>query len=248
MVATGQRYDDLVGEAVGVPVIGWEFAWLDGRAAGSEPSWSYPDLARPLLRRAHSLLDLDTGGGELLAELAPLPPHTVAVEGWPPNTPVARDRLAPYGVSVVTELPGGEEEFDLVLSRHGRLPADDIARLLRRGGTVLSQQVGSDDLAELNAALGAPKPLAKTWTAEVAVAALEAAGLQVTDVREEHPALVFHDIGAVVYQLRAVPWQIRDFDVRRYDRALRRLDAVIRTEGQFTAVAHRFLVEASRPR
>jgi SAM-dependent methyltransferase len=247
-VATGQRYDDLVGEAVGVPVTGWEFAWLDGRAVGSEPSWSYPGLARPLLRRAHSLLDLDTGGGELLAELAPLPPHTVAVEGWPPNTPVARDRLAPYGVSVVTELPGGEDEFDLVLSRHGRLPAEDIARLLRPGGTVLSQQVGSDDLAELNAALGAPEPHAKTWTAEVAVAALEAAGLAVTDVREERPALVFHDVGAIVYQLRAVPWQVRDFDVRRYDRALRRLDAVIRTEGHFTASAHRFLVAASRPR
>ncbi len=247
-MATGQRYDDLVGEAVGVPITGWEFAWLDGRAVGSEPSWSYPGLARPLLRRAHSLLDLDTGGGELLAELAPLPPHTVAVEGWPPNTPVARDRLAPYGVSVVTELPGGEDEFDLVLSRHGRLPAEDIARLLRPGGTVLSQQVGSDDLAELNAALGAPEPHAKTWTAEVAVAALEAAGLAVTDVREERPALVFHDVGAIVYQLRAVPWQVRDFDVRRYDRALRRLDAVIRTEGHFTASAHRFLVAASRPR
>ena len=25
-----------------------------------------------------------------------------------PNTPVARDRLAPFGVSVVTELPGDE--------------------------------------------------------------------------------------------------------------------------------------------
>src|SRR5262245_1946927 len=111
------RYETLVGEAVGVDIVGWEFAWLDGRAVGSEPSWSYPHLARPLLRHATSLLDLDTGGGELLAELAPLPPHTVAVEGWMPNVPVARDRLAPYGVHVVTELPAGEEEFDVVLSR-----------------------------------------------------------------------------------------------------------------------------------
>ena len=241
-----QGYDELVGEAVGVPMTGWEFAWLDGRALGSEPSWSYPAVVRPLLRRAHSVLDLDTGGGELLAELAPLPPHTVAVESWAANTPVARDRLTPYGVSVVTELPGGEDEFDLVLSRHGRLPADDIARLLRRGGTVVSQQVGSEDLADLNAALGAPKPHLKQWNADVAVAALEAAGLQVTDVREERPALAFHDVGAVVYQLRAVPWQIRDFQTQRYDRGLRRLDALIRTHGHFTATAHRFLIQATR--
>lgn len=241
-----REYEALVGEAVAVPMIGWEFAWLDGRTQGSQPSWSYPGVVRSRLRHARSVLDLDTGGGELLAELAPLPPHTVAVESWAPNTPVARDRLTPFGVSVLTELPGGEEEFDLVLSRHGRLPAQDIARLLRHGGAVISQQVGSDDLADLNAALGAPPPYRKRWNADVAVAALEAAGLEVTDVREEHPAFTFHDVGAVVYQLRAVPWQIRDFTPQRYERGLRRLDALIRTDGHYTATAHRFLIQATR--
>jgi SAM-dependent methyltransferase len=242
-----RQYEQLVGEAVGVPVTGWEFAWLDGRAVGSDPSWSYPELARPLLRRAGSMLDLDTGGGELLAELAPLPAHTVAVEGWAPNVPVARDRLAPFGVSVVTELPGGENEFDVVLSRHGRLPAEDIARLLKPGGTLLSQQVGSDDLVELNADLGAPPPYPQAWTAETAVEALRTAGLAVSDVREERPPLTFHDVGALVYQLRATPWQVRDFTPRRYDRALRRIDAQIRTQGHYTVSAHRFLVQATRP-
>jgi SAM-dependent methyltransferase len=243
---TERRYEDLVGEAAGVPISGWEFAWLDGRAVGSEPSWSYLDLARPLVLRARSLLDLDTGGGELLATLAPLPRHTVAVESWTPNVPVARDRLGRYGVSVVTELPGGEREFDVVLSRHGRLPVPDIARLLAPGGTLLSQQVGGEDLADLNAALDAPPPHPRPWNADVAVAQLEAAGLRVTDVREERLPLHFRDVGAIVYQLRAVPWQIRDFDPQRYDRALRRLDALIRVLGEFVATAHRFLVEAVR--
>jgi len=241
-----RRYDELVGEAANAPIVGWEFSWLDGRADGSDPSWSFPALARPLLRRAGSLLDLDTGGGELLAEFAPLPAHTVAVETWPRNIAVARDRLRPYGVSVLTELPAGEDEFDLVLSRHGRLPAEDIARLLKPGGTLLTQQVGSDDLAGLNQALDAPPPHLGRWNAGVAVAALEAAGLEVVDVREEWPVFAFHDVGAVVYQLRAVPWQVRDFDLGRYDRNLRRLDAVIRTRGTFTAYAHRFLIEARR--
>ncbi|WP_305785160.1 class I SAM-dependent methyltransferase [Symbioplanes lichenis] len=241
-----RQYEQLVSEAAGVPITGWEFAWMDGRAVGSDPSWAFPELARPLVRHAGSLLDLDTGGGELLAELAPLPAHTVAVESWAPNVPVARDRLRPFGVSVVTELPGGENEFDVVLSRHGRLPADDVARLLTPGGTLLSQQVGSDDLADLNAELGAPPPHPRAWDADTAVRALAAAGLTVTDVREERVPLTFHDIGAVVYQLRTVPWQVRDFSVEKYDRALRRMDALIRTYGHFTATAHRFLVQASR--
>jgi SAM-dependent methyltransferase len=233
--------------ALGERATAWEFAWLDGRLGGSQPSWSYPDLARPLVRRAGALLDLDTGNGELLAELAPLPPHTIAVESFARNIPVARDRLAPFGVPVLTELPGGEDEFDLVLSRHGRLPAADIARLLRPGGRVLTQQVGSDDLAELNVALGAPPPPPRPWTAEVAAAALTEAGLDVVDVREERPPVTFGDVGSVVRQLRDLPWQIRDFNTEKYGEALRGLDAVIRRRGELTVAAHRFLVHAVRP-
>jgi SAM-dependent methyltransferase len=243
MVRSGQQFDDLIGERA----TGWEFAWLDGRHVGSEPSWSYPDLARALIRRAVGLLDLDTGSGELLAELAPLPPHTVAVESWTRNVAVARDRLTPFNVPVLTELPGGENEFDVVLSRHGRLPADDIARLLRRGGRVLTQQVGSDDLAAVNAALGAPPAYARRWNADVAADRLREAGLRVTDVREERPAITFRDIGAVVRQLRDLPWQIRDFHPQRYTDELGRLDSFIRLHGGFTVTAHRFLVEAARP-
>ena len=229
--------------ALGERATGWEFAWLDGRPG--EPSWSYPDLARHLLRRAGAALDLDTGGGELLAELAPLPPHTVAVESWARNIPVARDRLAPIGVAVLTELPGGEDEFDVVLSRHGRLPAADIYRLLRPGGSLLSQQVGSDDLAALNAALGAP-PAHHLWNAEVAVAALEEAGLHVTEVREEHPDVIFHSVGEVVRHLRDLPWQIRDFSTEKYADALGRVDSFIRLHGTLTVTTHRFLVQAVR--
>lgn len=236
-----QQYDE---SALGERATGWEFAWLDGRPG--EASWSYPELARALVRRAESLLDLDTGNGELLAELAPLPPHTAAVESWSRNTAVARDRLAPYGVEVLTELPGGEDEFDVVLSRHGRLPAPDIFRLLRPGGTLLTQQVGSDDLAGLNTALGAPPAYPRRWNADVAASSLEAAGLEVTDVREERPAVAFRDVGAVVRQLRDLPWQVRDFTPQRYTEALERLDSFIRLHGELTVATHRFLVQAVR--
>ncbi|MEU4238004.1 methyltransferase [Actinoplanes sp. NPDC026619] len=248
-VRSGQQFGDpadstMTAAALGERATGWEFAWLDGRPGG--PSWSYPDLARAQLRRAGSLLDLDTGSGELLVELAPLPMHTVAVESFARNIPVARDRLAPFGVPVLTELPGGEDEFDVVLSRHGRLPAADIFRLLRPGGTLLTQQVGSDDLAGLNSALGAPPAYRGKWNAELAVAALEEAGLEVTDVREERPAVAFRDVGAVVRQLRDLPWQIRDFTPERYAETLGRLDSFIRLHGELTVAAHRFLVQAVR--
>jgi len=236
-------YEELVAEAVAVPLRGWDFGWIAGRASGSDPSWSYAEIARPLVARATAVLDVDTGGGELLASLGPLPARTIATEGWEPNLAVARERL---GIEVRyapgSALPVGDRSVGLVLNRHGRLDAAEVARVLEPGGVVLTQQVGSDDCAEINAALGAPPAHGKTWTASTAVTHLQAAGLTVTDVREEWPPFVFHDVGALIFQLRAVAWQVPDFTVEKYADALRRIHG----QGGLRARSHRFLIQAVR--
>jgi SAM-dependent methyltransferase len=241
-------YDSLVAAAEEVPLHGWDFGWLDGRAVTAEPSWHYPDLAAELLRGGGSVLDIDTGGGELLAALDPPAGQTWAAVGWPPNVSVATERLKPLGVEVVgTEgLPFEDGKFSLVLNRHGRFDAAGIARVLADGGTVLSQQVGSEDCVDINRALGAPVT-SKSWNLDVATEALTAAGLDIVDAHEEWPLLTFHNIGAVVYQLRMVPWQVPDFTVARYDGALRRLHEQIEAAGSFAVRTHRFLIRAAKP-
>jgi len=244
-------YDGLVAGALGAPVHGWDFGWLAGRALGSDPTWSYPRLAREAVDRSTRVLDVDTGGGELLASLTPLPPRTVATESWPPNLPVARARLGPLGVGVLpappdAPLPVPDGTFDLVLSRHGRITPAEVHRVLSPGGTLLTQQVGSQDCAGLNTALGAaPAQRSGSWTLRGVAGALTAAGFRVVTAREEWPLYTFTDVGAVVYQLRMVPWQIPDFTVDRYDSALRRLDARIRTDGPLRVRSHRFLLRAA---
>lgn len=241
----GRGFEELVAEAAAAPIRGWDFGWLAGRAEGSDPSWSYPELARELVRGSTSLLDVDTGGGEMLASLAPLPGRAVAVESWPPNVPVARQRLEPLGVEVrVTTGTVGRHSVDLVLNRHGRLDAGEVARVLAPGGTILTQQVGGDDCAGINDALGAPAAYPEGWNARTAEEALTAAGLTMVDVREEWPPFAFHDVGALVFQLRAVPWQVRDFGVDRYEEPLRRIDRQIRATGEFRVRAHRFVIHA----
>jgi SAM-dependent methyltransferase len=245
-------YDELVAAAITAPVEGWDFGWLAGRAEGSEPSWSYRDLAHEHLARTEALLDVDTGGGELLASLGPLPRRTWATEGWAPNIPVARRRLEPLGVTVLPaeagRLPLPDGSVDLILNRHGRLVAPEVRRVLRPAGVLLTQQVGSEDCADLNEMLTAPPAHARgSWTARTAEDTLSAAGLHLTDVREEHPVLTFYDVGAVVYQLRLVTWQVPGFTPERYDMPLRRLHQRIRAKGRIDVHAHRFLITAERP-
>ncbi|WP_433513051.1 methyltransferase domain-containing protein [Nonomuraea sp. CA-143628] len=245
-------YERLVEQAVQASLSGWDFGWLSGRTSGGQPSWVYAERASSLLPTARRLLDMDTGGGELLASLSPLPRHTVAMEGWLPNIPIAGKRLRASRVAVLgaaaDRIPVREATFDLVLNRHGALNAAEIARVLVPNGRLLTQQVGSCNGLELNDALGAPPPIdPASWTLEVAVDRLRDAGLRVLDAREEMVDYVFHDIGAVVFQLRAVPWQVRDFDLNRYDQRLRALHERICAQGAFTARDHRFLIEAEHP-
>jgi SAM-dependent methyltransferase len=249
-VTTVRPYAELVEEALSADFTGWDFSWLDGRAVSHEPSWSYADLARQALGAATRVLDVDTGGGELLASLAPLPEATIATEGYLPNLPIARDRLSPLGVDVRRHdrgdpLPLGDNEVDLILNRHARLDPAELARVLRPDGVLVTQQVGNRNDAEINDALGAA-PVTGDHDCATAVAALRAHGFEIIEAVEEWPEFVLRDVGALIFQLRAVSWQIPDFDVTTYEPALRKLDERIRRSGSFVVHDHRFLIRAQR--
>lgn len=81
-------FDELVAEASAADVAGWSFDWLNGRATEERPQWGYAKLLAERLGQVESALDLDTGGGEVLAEAPVLPPRMVATEGWPPTCSV----------------------------------------------------------------------------------------------------------------------------------------------------------------
>lgn len=110
-------------------------------------------------------LDLQTGGGEVLATIPAGPPRLAATESWPPNIAVARRNLARLGARVVpvatedSDLPFAGETFDLVVSRHPvSVRWDEVARVLKPGGTYFSQNVGAGSVGELTEFLIGPQP------------------------------------------------------------------------------------------
>jgi SAM-dependent methyltransferase len=139
--------DLLIREAEALPIRGWDFSPLGPRWKRGDPPWDLRAMIRAHLRDDSTFVDLGTGGGELLSSIAPLPTRTVATEGYPPNLPVARARLGPLGVQVVPirspdRIPLPDRFATLVLSRHEEFDAREIFRVLRPGGTFLTQQVG----------------------------------------------------------------------------------------------------------
>ena len=246
------EFERLVSEAVRQDFSGWDFSYIDERWRTSPTSWDYRQRILGRVSQAASLLDMGTGGGEFLASLVPLPVDTCATECYPPNVPIARERLEPLGVQVIEpkneeDLPFEDARFDLVINRHESFSASQVYRVLKPGGLFITQQVGGRDNIRLNALLGAGVALDYSdWGLESAVQELEAAGFQVVEQCEEFPETVLSDIGAVVYYLRAIPWQITDFGVDAYRSELRALHNLIQETGELHISSHRFHIEARR--
>ena len=244
-------FDDLINEANEVDVSGWGFEWLRGRATEERPPWGFSRLLVRRLAVVRSALDLDTGGGEVIAEAPALPEHMCVTESWAPNAARARESLGPRGVEVIESAAGGPlpfacGTFELVTSRH---PVganwSEIARVLAADGRYLAQHVGPGSAFDLIEHFIETTPEQReSRHPDEERAAAESAGLEVVDLRTARCRMEFFDIGAVVYILRKCVWWVPDFDVGRYEAVLHRIDETIRAEGPLVAHSTRHLIEA----
>jgi SAM-dependent methyltransferase len=248
-----RSFDDLAREAAAADVTGWDFGWLDGRATEERPPWGYARMLAARLATARAALDIDTGGGEVVAEARTLPARLCVTEAWPPNAARARQRLVPRGVEVYEvdgggRLPFADASFDLVTSRHPVRPIwGEIHRVLVPGGRYLAQHVGPASAFELIEFFLGPLPEHRQGRdPRREAAAAGEAGLTVRDLRTARCRMEFFDVGAVVWILRKCVWWVPDFSVERYYEKLVELDTRIRTQGAFIAHSTRHLIEAER--
>lgn len=248
-----RSFEELVSEAERADVSGWGFDWLDGRATEERPPWGFADLLAERLAGVESALDLDTGGGEVVARASVLPSRMTVTEGWAPNAEKARRLLGPRGVKVIETttdgiLPFDDASFDLVSSRHPVLPNwPEIARVLRPGGHYFAQHVGPASAFELIERFLGPLPeQRKGRDPQTEMADAEAAGLRVVDLRTARCRMEFHDVGAVVWILRKCVWWVPGFSASAFLGPLRQLDERMRAGEPFVAHSTRHLIDAAR--
>jgi len=236
---------------------------LRGRYVEGRTSWDFGQEMRSLFRRAESMLDMATGGGEFLSSLGPLPERCTVTEGYGPNLRVARDRLAPLGVDVVDTfwddngqepqrgaLPFRTGTFDLVMDRHESFLPNEVARVLNGGGIFATQQVGNSNNSELREFFGKNPATSRRervhWNLTKAVNEVESAGMKVLLKKEERFMSKFLDVGALTYYLKVIPWEVPGFSIRKDLARLRDADSTIRTKGSFTVTTSRFYLQARK--
>lgn len=245
------KFQQFIDDALAQDFSGWDFSYLRGRWSEDKPPWDYAQIVKQRLSGVNTLLDMGTGGGERLSSFAPLPPRTYATEAYPPNVPVAHNRLKPLGVVVVQikhddALPFAEATFDLVMNRHESYDARELYRILKPGARFVTQQVGDQHNARLNAVIEGRKPDSH-WNLSGEIEQLKRSGFEIVDGQEAFPELRFHDIGAVVFYLKVVSWQIADFSVEKYREQLLEIHRMIERDGYFAVPTHYFLIEVVKP-
>lgn len=219
---------------------GWYFGRV--RAVRDEVPWDYEVVVAEAAPSAGRVLDIGTGGGELLSVLITGCSWStvVAVDHSPRMAAVATTRLAGGATVVIGDamaLPVASGSCDLVLERHASVCATEVASALRPGGRFVTQQVGPGNTQSIFDAFGwgsnweqfANDPLPPQRCAKLAIQ-FEMLGCRVDRLEEYNVGYAFLDVDSLVFFLKAVPFP-EDFDPDTHLDGVNRLLA--------TSVSHR---------
>lgn len=150
----GERFYEAVGKANG-----WDFSRLRSRTEGE--LWNFYQLVAENTQSSDTLLDIGTGGGEKVLEIAASFFTVTGIDRSKAMIETAKANLAKTDFSHVCfleasseTLPFRESSFDRLSSRHAPFNAKEIWRVLKKGGTFYTQQVSEADKANLKDAFG----------------------------------------------------------------------------------------------
>jgi hypothetical protein len=187
---------------------GWDFS---GMSELRQPvPWEYRDVVLRYLRSSDAVLDIGTGGGERLSDLAGSFGHGLGIDADSGMVRFAMENSAAGNLNYRVcsdRLESVPEMFDVIIDRHAPFDLSAVAAHLRPGGYFITQQVGERNMARVKAALGQP-----TSPPPIRQRAVAASGLRLVALLEYDVEYVVCDIESLVFWLNALDLGHADID------------------------------------
>ncbi|MFC6464849.1 methyltransferase domain-containing protein [Marinilactibacillus sp. GCM10026970] len=230
--------------------IGWDFSYLEGKSEMDPLPWDYSKLVLNLLGSEMKLLDMGTGGGELLDSLNHPHQLTSVTEGWEKNYALLLQKLLPLGVNVkfvgdddFLDFP--DDSFDIIINSHESFLVSEVQRVLKPGGYFITQQVG-----DINGVLLASKlipdfqKLSFNLHLSTVETELKETGFKILYQNESYPKQKFYDMDGLIYYVRTIPWEFPNFTVNTHFDRLVNLNDELKRNGFVLNLEHRFVIVA----
>lgn len=241
-------------EEAAARIKGWDFSHIKDRYEEKDDlPWNYEAVVRKFLKPDARMLDIDTGGGEFLLSLHHPYERTSATEAYPPNVLLCRKTLTPLGIDFKEAdanrlLPFDDEQFDIIINRHGACNPGEICRILKTGGIFITEQVGAlndrqlvESLYAEPPALPFPRQHLKPFTKE-----FSENNFSILDSHETFGTIRFWDVGALIWFARVIEWEFPDFSVKNNLKQLLKLQNLLEQEGIIETQTYRFLFIARK--
>lgn len=227
---------------------GWDFSYMKNRWEQECLPWSYSNLVREYLSNEMNLLDMGTGGGELLLTFNHPYSKTSVTEGWLSNYHLLQKKLQPKGVTIAfvdetDQLTFPNDSFDIVLNSHASYDLKEVRRVLKTGGVFITQQVGDQNGQILSEKLCTNvRPKIKDWSLEVVQKELVKENFDIIFANEFFPYQHFHDMEGLIYYVQRILWEYPEFTVETHFNQLIEIQKELVNKGFVYNRQHRFIV------
>lgn len=233
---------------------GWDFSHIQYRYEEEKDlPWVYKSVVKSFIKKDDTILDLDTGGGEFLLSLHHPYVLTSATEAYPPNVTLCKKTLLPLGINfkeadVKEKLPFQNDQFDVVINRHGSINEKEIYRVLKPNGIFITEQVGAENdrgLVELLYTNVPDLPYPEEYV-NIAKEKFKNTGFSILNAQEAFRPIYFYDVGALVWFAKVLEWEFPNFSVNNNLEGLYEAQKQLENKGFIQAKIHRYLLIAKK--
>ena len=208
--------------------------------------YQFIDVVNEYVYPQDHLVCLSTDGGELMESMNQFPQVSFLIDR---KEEEAKVRLEDKPVRLTTltkdkRYPFKDEKMDVVVCYNENFNPDEGKRIMKDGGTLLINQLGSENLLELYAFLG-PRLFTSQWDLATLKKGLMNHGYSILNGHEERAEIRFRTLSSFHHYVKDMAF-VKLNDLKKYVNQYFLISQAIENKGFFSMRTHRFYVAARK--